>query len=176
VVERGLTGALGWRQFLDIAEGEVARARRHDNALSCLVIGVDKFGPGDVRQDRTVENLVLRQIVSICRMILRTSDTIGRIEASEFAVMLPEAGLLNALGVAERILAELAGASGEGSPCHLTAAISIGVAEYEDHTRPLSHLLDGARSAMQDARRLGCNHAVCYLDDMQLSSVAMTVN
>jgi diguanylate cyclase (GGDEF)-like protein len=173
---RSLTGAISQCQFFDIATAEVARAKRHRNPLSCLVIDIDRFDSIDDKHGHGAEDLPLQHFVSVCRSTLRASDYIGRIGGDEFAIMLPETPLLSALGVAERILENLAASANGKWQHHMTAATSIGVAEYDDQTRSLDQLLQAAAMAMIDAKQNGQNQAVCYLDDLQLTSTAAIIN
>ena len=171
-----LPDVIGRRAFLQIATAEVARARRHGNPLSCLVIEVDHSTAIDEGRARSAGLSVLQQFVSVCKSTLRASDYIGHIGDDEFAVMLPETPLLSALAVAERILENLSASIGNDSQHRLAATTSIGVAEYEDPTWSLDRLLQVAGAAMLDAKQNGRNQAVCYLDDMQLASAVATVN
>ena len=165
---RTLSGVIDRRGFLEVAAAEVARARRHGNPLSCLAIEVDHFPQIKGLHIPAPDELLLQHFATICRSTLRASDYIGRLGNNEFVVMLPETPLLSALAVAERILANLAASTQHD----LAAMASIGVAEYEDQTWSLDRLLQAAAAAMADAKRNGRNQAVCYLDDLQLSSIA----
>jgi diguanylate cyclase (GGDEF)-like protein len=172
----GLTGSMRRREFLDVATADVARARRYRSPLSCLVIGIDHFKSINDKGGHAAGELVLQHFVSIYRATLRAPDYIGRIGAEEFAVMLPETPLLNALRVAERILENLAASTIDASQHQVTATTSIGVVEYADQAWSLDQLLAAANAAMADARKSGSNQAVCYLDDMQLVSGAASIN
>jgi len=172
----GLAGAIDHLPFREIGGAEVDRARRYRNPLSCLVIDVARFDPTADGQDSAAQNLVLQHFVSVCKATLRSPDYIGRTGDVEFAIMLPETLLLQALGVAERILENLAASTSDASQRHLPATISIGVAEHDDQTGSLDQFLNAARIAMQDAKWNGRNQAACYLDDVQLISNAPIVN
>ena len=71
--------------------------------------------------------------------------------------MLPETLLLNALGVAERILENLAASTADASQQHLSATARIGAVEYADQMGSLDQLLQAARVAMHDAKQNGRN-------------------
>jgi diguanylate cyclase (GGDEF)-like protein len=172
---RSPTGAMSQHHFLDIAKAEVARAKRHRNPMSCLVIEVDHLKSIDDTKGSAAGDLVLQQFVSVCKATIRASDYIGRI-GDEFAILLPETPVLSAFAVAERILANLAAATTDASQHRLTATTSIGVVEYADQTWSLDHLLQAAGAAMHDAKQNGSNQAVCYLDDLQVTSVSGTIN
>jgi diguanylate cyclase (GGDEF)-like protein len=171
-----LAGAMRRQEFLDVAQADVARAKRYGSRLSCLVIGIDHFKSINDKRGHAAGELVLQHFVSVYKATLRAADYIGRTGAEEFTVMLPETPLLNALRVAERILENLAGSTIDASQHQLSVTTSIGVVEYADHGWSLDQLLAAARAAMADARQSGNNQAVCYLDDMQLVSGSGVVN
>ncbi len=173
---QSLTGAIGRLLFLDIAGAEVARAKRYQSSLSGLLIDVVYSKPVDDANGLAAEDLVLQHFLSVCRSTLRAPDYIGRIGGEEFAIMLPETLLLNALGVAERILENLAASTADASQRHLSATASIGAVEYADQMGSLDRLLQAARVAMHDAKQNGRNQAVCYLDDVQLMSNPAAIN
>jgi diguanylate cyclase (GGDEF)-like protein len=172
----GLTGSMRRREFLDVAEADVARARRYRSPLSCLVIGIDHFKSINDKGGHVAGELVLQHFVSVYKSTLRASDYIGRTGAEEFVVMLPETPLLNAFRAAERILENIAASTIDASQHQLTATTSIGVAEYSNQTGSLDQLLAAAEAALADAKKSGSNQAVCYLDDMQLVSGGALVN
>jgi diguanylate cyclase (GGDEF)-like protein len=172
----GLTGSMRRREFLDVAEADVARARRYRSPLSCLVIGIDHFKSINDKGGHAAGELVLQHFVSVYRSTLRAPDYIGRTGAEEFVVMLPETPLLNAFRVAERILENIAASTIDASQHQLTVTTSIGVAEYSNQTGSLDQLLAAAEAALADAKKSGSNQAVCYLDDMQLVSGGALIN
>ena len=50
-----------------------------------------------------VGDQLLQALAEVCRTALRTSDVLGRVGGEEFAVILPETGLEDALEVADRL-------------------------------------------------------------------------
>lgn len=172
--EPELPGVLDEALFRVIGEAEVARTKRYLRPLSCLMIGVDRLVEG-AAEDAASPQPELRHFVSICKSMMRESDYIGRV-GNELVVMLPETRLLGALTVAERLLSSLAVSTGQGQQYHFAARTSIGVAEFDDQSWTLSHFLRAVRGAMNEARQNGRNQAVCYLDDLPLSSTATAVN
>jgi diguanylate cyclase (GGDEF)-like protein len=170
------SGAMARQQFLDIAAADVARARRYRSPLSCLVIGIDHFKSINDKRGHAAGERVLQHFVSVYRSTLRAPDYIGRIGFEEFAILLPETPVLNALRVAERILENLAASTIDASQHQPDATTNIGVVEYAEQTWSLDQLLQAADAAMVDARQNGGNQAVCYLDDLQMATVGAAVN
>jgi len=88
-----LTAAMTRRAFLEAARRDVALARRHDRALSCLLIDADHFKAVNDQYGHAAGDEVLRRLVTVCRTQLRTSDYIGRLGGEEFAGNYPPLAL-----------------------------------------------------------------------------------
>lgn len=158
-----LTGAMTRRSFVERARGDVERSRRHDRALSCAVLDVDHFKAINDTYGHGAGDMVLQKLVSVCRSGLRASDYLGRIGGEEFAIMLPETSILDALDVTERIRKMIVAARVElaGHEIHFTA--SIGVSECSAKERTIERLLETADVAMYDAKADGRNRVVGIL-------------
>ena len=123
-----LTNACNRRHFFDVAEQEVARARRHGRPVSLLVMDIDHFKCINDTHGHAVGDEALRVFTDACRGILRGNDLLGRMGGEEFAILLPETDKAGACMVAERIrrrTTELSVSTGTG-PIGFT--VSIGVA------------------------------------------------
>lgn len=98
-----LTGAYNRRRFMTRADEELARFRRYGRPLSVLMLDLDRFKElNDTHRHRTGDE-ALRRFVLACRETLRDIDVLGRLGGEEFAVLLPETTLDDAMAVAERI-------------------------------------------------------------------------
>jgi diguanylate cyclase (GGDEF)-like protein len=136
----GLTDALTGlhnRRYLDrrLTE-ELSRAGRYRQPLSCLFIDADHFKRINDNHGHQAGDLVLRELANCIRSQLRASDIATRFGGEEFAVLLPQTCLNEALMLAERIRLEINSRSvalDEGSS--LKVSVSIGVSEI----RPLSN-------------------------------------
>ena len=106
---------------------------------------------------------VLRVLAERAALQTREIDILGRYGGEEFALLLPETRLHEALEIAERLrLAAL-------EPIHvngleLCVSISVGVAEAQEDVS-LSHLLQRADAALYQAKRSGRNRVVTLPGD-----------
>lgn len=100
-----LTGACNRRHFLELANGELERARRYERSLSVLMLDVDHFKHINDTHGHAVGDKALEALVTACRGTLRGSDLLGRLGGEEFAVLLPETDVNAAFEVAERLRA-----------------------------------------------------------------------
>ncbi|MDY6829243.1 MAG: GGDEF domain-containing protein, partial [Pseudomonadota bacterium] len=88
---------------------------------------------------------------------LRVSDIAGRYGGEEFAVVLPETALAQALSVAERFRESLAAATLVGPDGPLAVSASLGVAQYKSGMDGPESLLRLADEALYLAKRRGRN-------------------
>jgi len=152
-----LTGLVNRRSFLDLAEREFKRSQRYGAALSLLVMDMDRFKTINDTYGHEAGDKVLQSLAAIGGKVLREVDVMGRLGGEEFAVLLPETGMGEALGVAERLRASVESSPVETAPGTLVPiSVSIGAAQaVKDET--LADLLRRADTAMYDAKNQGRN-------------------
>jgi hypothetical protein len=71
-----LTGLANRRRFIEMAEAELARARRYDAPLSLLMLDIDHFKEVNDAHGHRAGDRVLHQ--PACLEVLRTVDVVGR--------------------------------------------------------------------------------------------------
>jgi two-component system, cell cycle response regulator len=103
-----LTGLYNRRYLQHRLTDELARARREQRPLACVMLDVDMFKPVNDQWGHPAGDKVLAQIAHVIREQCRDSDIPVRYGGEEFAVLLPGAGLDEAMQVAERIRAAVA--------------------------------------------------------------------
>jgi two-component system, cell cycle response regulator len=155
-----LTGLANRRQFRNVGEDEFQRARRYGRELSLILLDFDHFKRLNDRYGHACGDEVLAQTAARFQQRLRRQDVIGRWGGEEFAVLLPETGLLRAAVVAHvlrTMVAEHAYRSQETS-CDVT--ISLGVATQGPQHRVFADLIAASDAQLLRAKRLGRNR-VC---------------
>lgn len=98
-----LTGLYNRRYLQHRLVDELARARRDNRPLACVMLDVDHFKPVNDHWGHQAGDKVLAQIAQVIREECRESDVPIRYGGEEFAVLLPGAGMAEASGIAERI-------------------------------------------------------------------------
>jgi diguanylate cyclase (GGDEF)-like protein/PAS domain S-box-containing protein len=156
-----LTGLSNRRHFLELAEQELARARRYDKLLSVLMLDLDEFKAiNDTHGHQTGDN-VLHKVGEVCRKTLREVDIVGRIGGEEFAILLPEIDAKHAMEVAERLRQAITHAViplEQGGELNFTASIGITTLTATETT--FDKLLNLADKALYEAKHTGRNR-VC---------------
>ncbi len=155
----GLLNAATWEREAEI---EIERAIRMNVPLAVALVDIDHFKVVNDTYGHLVGDKALRAVTDAMQNQLRGSDMAGRFGGEEFAVLLSQAREQDALNVAERLRAHIAGLSipvddqDETAGC-VKLTISVGVAALEGESRELTDLLAAADSALYHAKETGRN-------------------
>jgi two-component system cell cycle response regulator len=123
-----LTQTFNARYFNEFLEREVTRSQRHSRPLSLLLFDVDHFKSFNDSHGHLCGDFVLRELSRRVKEVVRKEDLFARSGGEEFAVVLIESQLPQAIEVAERIRAAVGDTpfAYEGQDLPLT--VSVGVA------------------------------------------------
>jgi len=162
----GKTGVNNARRFQALYEAECERARRFNRPLAVIMADLDHFKRVNDTHGHLAGDAVLAAAARIIRDTVRELDVVGRFGGEEFAVVLPEAGLLEAQMLAERIrqAVEAAEVAVAASPTPLRVTLSLGVACYPADATTPTDLTHAADVAMYQAKARGRNRVVCAAD------------
>jgi diguanylate cyclase (GGDEF)-like protein len=149
-----LTGVLNRRAFLDHADGEWVRHRRHGHALACAMIDVDGFKKINDTFGHAAGDAVLQHIGALVRATLRASDLSARLGGDEFIALMPETNLEGAMATAERLLGRVAARPLTVLDQSFATTLSIGVAGAES-CASLEELMARADQALYRAKKEG---------------------
>lgn len=155
-----LTGACNRRYLNELAEREIALARRHGRALAVAMLDIDHFKDVNDTFGHDVGDRVLRTLVNACIDNLRMIDHIGRTGGEEFVCILPETGEAEALLCAERLRGAIEALRIDTPQGPLRFTVSIGIALLTAGHADSSALLKDADTALYRAKREGRNQVV----------------
>jgi diguanylate cyclase len=152
----GLTGLANRRQFLRSLGHESERARREGRQLSVAIVDVDHFKRINDQHGHDIGDQALVHLASHLRALVRPYDVLARIGGEEFALLLPDTHLREAVAVTERFRGTLAGSALliDGRPSTLT--VSVGVAQLGRH-ESVDDWLRRADQALYSAKHEGRN-------------------
>ena len=103
-----LTGLFNRRHFDARLTEELARSRRHGNALSLLMIDIDRFKSINDRYGHSVGDAALQDVAMRVRNMFRREDVVARIGGDELAVIMPDTTTDCAFDKAEHVRTMLA--------------------------------------------------------------------
>lgn len=156
-----LTGLHNRRHFIEQAEHELARARRYHRPLSLLMIDIDRFKTINDTWGHSTGDAVLRKVSLLIRNALREVDIMGRMGGEEFAAVLVEVDVEQAMQVAQRLcttVAETTIVLQEGESLQVT--ISLGLTGLKGRDITFDSLLKEADLALYRAKQSGRNRVV----------------
>jgi diguanylate cyclase (GGDEF)-like protein len=132
VVRDALTNVYNRGFFDEAIEKYVAMSKRSGRPICMMMLDVDHFKRVNDTYGHTEGDRVLQLIAGSIQSTLRVSDYVCRYGGEEFAVLLPQTDLDQAVKLAQRVVAELPGALSTGwrGAGVMDVTVTIGVAEY----------------------------------------------
>ena len=153
-----LTSLRNRRAFDEEMRTAFELARRHDRPLSLAVIDVDHFKPINDEHGHPAGDAVLRAVAQVLDSGTRQTDFVARIGGEEFAILLPETPLFEAMQFAEKIRSAVATATIRTGDVAHDLTVSVGVACTSHSQIPTgADLFHAADQALYRAKLNGRN-------------------
>lgn len=154
-----LTGLLNRREFVRLAEQELARAQRQESTLSLLMLDLDHFKSINDRFGHPTGDAVLQHVAQLMTHAVRQTDRVARFGGEEFVLLLPDTPEADALHLANKLRHKLASTPAASLSTPVTA--SIGLASMPaGSAMALDALLQQTDQALYQAKRQGRNRTV----------------
>jgi len=153
-----LTGIHNRRFFMESLKREIAGARRSGRHFVLAIVDIDFFKSINDQYGHHCGDLALKQFTDILSSVVRKADLLGRIGGEEFALLLKNTELRQALGMVQRLLEQLRQTPiilDNDIPVCLTA--SIGLTEWRVQDKGIDELLIRADTALYRAKEKGRN-------------------
>ena len=151
-----LTGLSNRRFFLSRLIDEVARVKRFASPACVVMLDCDYFKRVNDRYGHAVGDEVLCGLTEVMRSNLRQTDNVGRLGGEEFAVLLRETSLDEALLWAERVRAAAAERRYSAAGEDFVVTVSLGCASIRADDDENS-VLARADQALYQAKQSGRN-------------------
>jgi len=152
----GLTGLANHKTFYEILEKELWRSRRYGGNISLIMIDIDNLKKiNDVYGHRAGDK-VIREISRKTKGCIRQIDTAARYGGDEFAVILPNTSLADAVVVAERMVSTVSSSSITWQKEKIALSISVGVGQYSADNTP-EDITSHSDEALYAAKKAGKN-------------------
>ena len=172
----GLLNAATWERD---SVAEVARAVRTKTPLAVAMLDIDRFKAINDTYGHLLGDQVIKEIAHTLNTLLRDYDLAGRFGGEEFSLLLPQTRAVDALRIAERVRANIAGLSiiapgaAGGERVHVT--VSIGVAALDSGSkREYAELMAAADAALYRAKSGGRDQVQMISTTRGLSAVSST--
>jgi diguanylate cyclase (GGDEF)-like protein len=158
--EDALTGLANRRALDELLAYEFARAGRSEQPLCVALIDLDHFKRINDDLSHAAGDAVLKAVAERMRGLCREIDTVARWGGEEFALLLPNTRLSDALAVCERVRAGVERLELDAIAPGLRTTISIGIASHEGHA-DYDRMLSQADAALYAAKQAGRNRVAC---------------
>ena len=160
-----LTGLLNRRAIEEAIGAQMQRGRRSGEPHSLLMLDLDHFKSINDRLGHAAGDLVLQHVATVLQANVRNIDQVARVGGEEFLVLMPGASLDTARPAAERLREQLTAASAQFQGTSVKISVSIGIAQWADHSEELSRLLIRADTALYQAKAQGRNRVFASSTD-----------
>jgi len=150
-----LTGIANRRAFFDLGGPLLARTMAGRRPAALLLLDLDRFKQVNDTAGHQAGDRVLRAFSDLAAASMRPGDLFGRLGGEEFACLLLDASMAQALQVAERVRHDLETTGFPGVTAGVT--VSVGVATAGEAGRDLHALLASADAALYRAKSKGRN-------------------
>jgi len=127
----GLTGLANHKTFYEILEKELWRYRRYGGQISMIMVDIDNLKKINDAYGHRVGDKVIREISKKVKECIRQIDTAARYGGDEFAVILPNTSLADAIVVAERMVDTVSNSPMTWKKEQIALSISVGLGQYE---------------------------------------------
>jgi diguanylate cyclase (GGDEF)-like protein len=152
-----LTGLPNRALLQDRMKQAIAYAHRNRTQVAILSLDIDHFKHINESLGHSIGDLLLQLIANRLQECLREGDSVARVGADEFVLILPLINSKDAVSVAQKTLDTLnRNFLVEGHELHLTA--SIGISLYPDDGNDVESMMRTGYTAMNHAKEKGRNN------------------
>ncbi len=155
-----LTGVPNRRNFMQQLEQELSKSTRNTRPLCLAMLDLDYFKKINDQFGHASGDAVLQHFAHFLRQHLRVGDVVGRLGGEEFAVMLPDTDLANALHVLNRIVELLRLERLDYVAPDFSYAFSGGLVQHDTRPTEADALLAQADGALYQAKSAGRDRVV----------------
>jgi len=158
-----LTETLNRATFTMKARGEVQKAHKNNDTVSCILLDIDYFKAVNDTYGHTIGDSTLKAVSQLLKLHCRDSDLLGRYGGEEFVTLFPNTGILDAEQIANRLREVIEHTPILTSKGPVSVTVSIGIANLQLN-ETLESLVDRADQALCLAKSQGRNQVRVHGD------------
>lgn len=152
----GLTGLANHKTFYEILEKELWRSRRYGGQISLIMVDVDNLKKINDAYGHRAGDKVIKEISRKIKGCIRQIDTAARYGGDEFAIILPNTPLSDAIVAAERMVDMVANSPITWKKEQIKLSISVGLGQYDADSSP-EDITSRSDEALYTAKQAGKN-------------------
>lgn len=151
----GLTGVYNKRYFQEVLSWTISHLRRFPQTFSLFMVDVDFFKRYNDTKGHVEGDKLLCRLARFFEGALRDNDNVFRYGGEEFAIILEQTEIENAMRVGQRLV--------ESARKKLPVTISVGAAAFPTHAETKNELVVRADKALYRAKESGRDR-ICLFD------------
>ena len=152
----GLTGLVNHKTFYEILEKELWRSRRYGGRISLIMVDIDNLKSINDAYGHRAGDKAIRKVSKRIKECIRQIDTAARYGGDEFAVILLNTSLDDAIIVAQRMVDAVASSQVTWQKEQIPLSISVGLGQYDPDTTP-EDITSRSDQALYIAKQAGKN-------------------
>ncbi|MBR2549136.1 MAG: GGDEF domain-containing protein [Saccharofermentans sp.] len=154
-----LSGLYNRRYFYELLEkyASLYEKRTDGSTFALLVADVDDITHINDQYGQQNGDIVLRSIAELCMANVRTEDTCFRTGGDEFAIVLLDTDKVSAIGIAKKLVEQIANEPIVLDGKREKVTISAGLAVFDPSNPDLTDLLSKAERKLNKSKREGKN-------------------
>jgi diguanylate cyclase (GGDEF)-like protein/PAS domain S-box-containing protein len=156
-----LTGLINRREFELRLQNALDSARKGASHV-LLYVDLDQFKVVNDTCGHNVGDQLLKQVTTLIRALVRTSDTVSRLGGDEFGVLLENCSLERAVGIADDMRTAIRDYRFVAKDAAFEIGASIGLVAIRSDSESIESLLSAADVACYSAKDLGRNRVHVY--------------
>jgi diguanylate cyclase len=138
--------------FIKCLDENIAAAKETDSNFSVMILNLDRFKQINKIMGRAFADQILIHVAeSIYKFVSQTTDTVARLGADEFAVLLANTQLEQAQLVVNKMLKQFEQTQ-QVYGQNIDISMSVGISEYPIHGDSHEQLFNNAETALQYAK------------------------
>jgi diguanylate cyclase (GGDEF)-like protein len=144
--------------------------------MAVLMVDIDFFKRVNDRHGHSAGDEVLRGVAWRFRAAVRQDDIVGRVGGEEFAAVLVETDMPDAVHAAERVCRGVAVRPFEAGEEKIPVTVSVGVAARQAKNTDTGELLRLADAALYAAKAAGRNRVIVDIGDPNADTPTLTAS
>ena len=152
----GQTGLVNHKTFYEILEKELWRSRRYGGRISLIMVDIDNLKSINDAYGHRAGDKAIREVSKRIKECIRQIDTAARYGGDEFAVILLNTSLDDAIIVAQRMVDAVASSQATWQKEQIPLSISVGLGQYDTDTTP-EDITSRSDQALYIAKQAGKN-------------------
>jgi diguanylate cyclase (GGDEF)-like protein len=154
-----MTGLYNHTTTKQLMETEIARANRTNTTMTLASLDIDHFKNVNDTYGHAVGDRVIKALARLLRQRLRGVDIIGRMGGEEFAAILPDTSIDEAMALFDQIRIGFSEIVFHTEDASFSVTISCGLAQFPDYDS-INALSDASDKALYAAKHGGRNLVV----------------